>query len=168
MSCPFLPLEALDKPGETLALSIAIGVVDLVGIPGEHALGSIAHPGDDRPDFVWVRFWDSSTIKDGRAMKRLPMSLITLRSSRSLPMRSALLQRHRWIEQKSKVGRRSIVAGQTIERLASIHQVGLHPQLATPLVQISGKPSHDVLSRTSALLIRLAHPSCLSLLKRLG
>ena len=105
MSCLFLPLEALDKAGKTLALSIAIGGVDLVGIPGEHALGSIAHPGDDRPDFLWVRFWDSSTIKHARAMEQLPMSLITLRSSRPLPIRSAWPQRHRWIQQKSKVER---------------------------------------------------------------
>jgi hypothetical protein len=111
MSCLFLPLEALDKAGKTLALSIAIGGVDPVGIHGEHALGSIAHPGDDRPDFLWVRFWDSSTIKHARAMEQLPMSLIPCTHAGPFPCdlpnsceaRTTWPHRHRWIQQKSKV-----------------------------------------------------------------
>ena len=46
-----LTFELFDQPGEPVAFSVDIGVVDLIGISGEDNLCSFAHPRDDRLHF---------------------------------------------------------------------------------------------------------------------
>ena len=159
MSCLFLPLEALDKAGKTLALSIAIGGVDLVGIHGEHALGSIAHPGDDRPDFLWVRFWDSSTIKHGRVMEQLPMSLIPCTHAGPFPCDLRGLSGTAGSSKRTRLDADPSPKTRPLRGLRRSFRWGC-THSSRPLWH--GSAANHLVTRVA--LIRLTHPSCASVL----